>query len=80
MTVTLTPDQAAQIRPMMQVGQAVLGRVTFRRFDGDPDRCGEMEIEIGHVPETSLPALREAIRAAGDQPKPKRRRKPDVTD
>jgi hypothetical protein len=75
MTLTLTAEQAAQVIPLLQVGNAVLGRVKFRPFDGDVDRCGEVQIELGSVPEASLPALREAIKTATNQ-KPKTKRKP----
>jgi len=72
MKLQLTAEQAAEIEPHMRIGFALLGRVTRRQFDGtNSDTCGALMIEIGPVPESSLPSLRDAIRAAA---KPARRR------
>ena len=73
MRLELTPAQAAQIEPHLRPGLALLGRVTREQFDGSNSAtCGTLTLELGIVPEASLPALREAIRTATHPAKPKR--------
>lgn len=67
MKLVFTPEQSAQIEPHLLLGRALLGRVTREPYDTtNPDSyrtCGRLMIELGSVPEASLPALRAAIRA-----------------
>lgn len=76
MTLAFTAQQAEALRPLLQVGDALLGRVRFRPFDGDLTRCGEIEIELGSVPEKALPLLRAAVIEARNPKQKKRRAKP----
>lgn len=63
--LVLTLEQAAQIEPHMRPGSALLGRVMREPFTGsNAATCGTLTMELGSVPEASLPALREAIRKA----------------
>ena len=65
MRLQLTAEQAAAIAPHMRPGFALLGRVTREPFTGsNAATSGSLIIELGCVPETALPALRQAIRIA----------------
>ena len=78
MRLELTPEQAAQIEPHMRTGTALLGRVMREPFTGsNAATCGALLLELGPVPESSLPALRDAIRAAATERPHKLRRKCD---
>lgn len=73
MKLILTAAQASQIEPHLTVGRALLGRVLRKQYDpASPATAGRLTIELGSVPEASLPALRAAIRA---KPKKKARAK-----
>ena len=75
MRLELTPEQVAQIEPHMRTGTALLGRVMREPFTGsNAATCGALLLELGPVPESSLPALRDAIRTATASA-PKRTRK-----
>lgn len=75
MRLALTAAQAAQLAPHLRPGTALLGRVSREPFNGtNGDTSGALTLELGTVPEASLPALREAIRmATGPAPKVKRK-------
>lgn len=65
MRLQLTADQAAQIAPHLRPGIVMIGRVMREPFTGDnAATSGRLTLELGSVPEASLPALREAIRTA----------------
>ncbi len=65
MRLQLTPDQAAEIIPHLRTGFALLGRIIREPYTGgNAETCGTLQIELGSVPESSLPALRDAIRTA----------------
>ena len=58
----LTAEQSAALTPSLRAGTALLGRVMREPFNGEnPGTCGRLIIELGTVPESSLPRLREAI-------------------
>jgi hypothetical protein len=77
MRLILTPEQAAQIEPHLRHGRTLLGKVEREPFDGsNAATCGQLRIELGSVPTSALPALRDAIRTATTTPqKPRRRAK-----
>lgn len=63
--LTLTMEQATQLAPMIQPGRALIGRISREWFDGSNAATGgRLTLEVGSVPESSLPALREAIQRA----------------
>ena len=65
MRLHLTPEQSAQVEPMMRIGFALLGKIEREPFDGsNAATSGTLRLELGAVPEAALPALREAIRTA----------------
>lgn len=65
MKLPLTIAQAAQIEPHLRPGMTLLGRITRETFTGrNGETSGALVIELGSVPEASLPALRESIRRA----------------
>ena len=75
MRLELTPQQAAQIESHMRPGTALLGRVMREPFTGsNAATCGTLLLELGPVPESSLPALRDAIRTATAPGPAKRKR------
>lgn len=64
MKLVLTPDQCAPIEPHLKLGRALLGRVLREPYDGtNVATSGRLTLELGSVPEASLPALRAAIMA-----------------
>ena len=76
MRLQLSDEQAAQIEPHLRPGFALLGRVIREPFTGsNAATSGTLTIELGSVPEMSLPALREAIRSATHSALAKRERK-----
>ena len=63
--IVLTSEQAAVIERLLSPGLVVLGRVMREPFDGtNATTSGRLTLELGTVPESSLPALRDAIRTA----------------
>jgi hypothetical protein len=73
--LTLTAEQSAALAPQLISGRALLGRVTREVFTGtNAETAGRLIIELGAVPETALPALREAI-AKANRPKPAKKGK-----
>ena len=77
MHLILTTEQSAQIEPHMRHGWTLLAKVEREMFDGtNTATAGQLRLEVGAVPTSSLPALREAIRTAtAPAPKPKRKAK-----
>jgi hypothetical protein len=75
MRLELTTDQAAQIEPHLRHGWTLLGKIERELFNGaNPQTSGRLTIELGRVPDASLPALRDAIRNA-TAPAPAKKRK-----
>ncbi len=73
--IILTADQSAQIADSMLPNLTLIGRVMREQFDGtNATTCGRLVLEVGTVPTSTLPALREAIRKA-KKPAAKRPRK-----
>jgi hypothetical protein len=69
----VTADQAAQIEPHLRHGWTLLGKIEREGFNGtNGETCGRLVIELGSVPTSALPRLREAIRNA-TAPAPKRK-------
>jgi hypothetical protein len=76
MKLPLTPAQAAQIEPHLRPGWTMLGKVEREPFSGtNAETCGRLVLELGSVPASALPRLRDAIRAATAPAKPKRKAK-----
>ncbi len=65
MNLVLTPEQAIEVLPLIRNGSALFGRVIRERFDGEnAETSGRLMLELGTIPESAIPALREAIRKA----------------
>jgi hypothetical protein len=64
MRLILTPEQSAQLAPLMRHGWTLLGKLDRKPFDGsNVETSGRLRLELGSVPTSALPALR-AIRTA----------------
>ena len=75
MRLVLTPEQQAAIAPHIRHGWTLIGKLEREMFTGtNASASGKLWIELGSVPTSALPALREAIRTAR-APAPVPRRK-----
>ena len=78
MKLILTPEQQAAIAPHIRHGWTLIGKVEREMFTGtNASASGQLRLELGAVPSSSLPALRAAIvkATAPKAPAPKRTRK-----
>ena len=76
MRIVLTAEQSALVQADWKVGFVLLGKIGREQFDGaNATTCGRFELEVGFVPESSLQALRNAVRKSRDPKGKKPRRK-----
>ena len=76
MKLILTSEQQAAIAPHIRHGWTLIGKVEREMLDGtNTATAGQLRIEIGAVPTSSLPALRAAIVKAPAPAPPKRKAK-----
>lgn len=62
MTLHLTPDQSAAIRPHMRPGTTLLALITREMFDGaNADRSGALTIQFGAVPNSVVELIRKKV-------------------
>ena len=74
MRLILTSAQQAAIEPHLRHGWTMLAKVEREMFTGtNTATAGQLRIEIGAVPTSALPALRDAIVKATAPAPPKRK-------
>ena len=76
MRLILTAEQQAAIAPHIRHGWTLIGKVEREMFTGtNASASGQLRIELGAVPTSSLPALRDAVVKAKAPAPPKRKAK-----
>jgi len=75
MKLILTSEQQAAIEPHIRHGWTLIGKVEREMFTGtNASASRKLWIELGSVPTSALPALREAItKATAPAPVPRRK-------
>jgi hypothetical protein len=75
MRLILTAEQSTQVEPLIRHGFTLIGKLDREMFDGtNAPTSGTLTLELGSVPTSALPALREAItKATAPAPVPRRK-------